>query len=342
MSQYYYNPNNFNSSNNNNGFANSELERYQRAQAERREIRRISFTMGCAIIAYLLVQMISALVLRGTGLTKLYNGNASFQYCFSVIAVSLCAVALPFGIVALINRKKYSHPVIPNKKLSPSISAGWIFLGMAVCCVLQVVINFVILFFKNVIGITSQPTETLKPDSIFACILSIVAIAIVPAICEEFAMRCCSLQLLRKYGKGFGVVAVSIVFGLLHGNLTQFVFAFCVALVLGFITVKTDSIVPAVFIHGLNNGMSALQMILLYASSEKVTELVVSAVYVAWAVLGVVSVIYLFAKKQFARGKKEYTGDLTIWQRFSCFLFPWMIIPFAELIWLTIKTIKQV
>lgn len=68
--------------------------------------------------------------------------------------------------------------------------------------------------------------------------IALIGTAIVPAICEEFAMRCCCVQLLRKYGNGFAVLSISIVFGLLHGNVIQFVFAFLVGLILGYITVK--------------------------------------------------------------------------------------------------------
>lgn len=76
-------------------------------------------------------------------------------------------------------------------------------------------------------------------------------------------MRCCCVQLLRKYGNGFAVLSISIVFGLLHGNVIQFVFAFLVGLILGYITVKTDSVVPAILVHALNNGMSVIVSIVL-------------------------------------------------------------------------------
>lgn len=49
-------------------------------------------------------------------------------------------------------------------------------------------------------------------------------------------MRCCALGIVKKYGKAFGVVAVSIVFGLIHGNIIQFIFATLVGLILGYVT----------------------------------------------------------------------------------------------------------
>lgn len=83
-------------------------------------------------------------------------------------------------------------------------------------------------------------------------------------------MRCCALGLLKNYGKAFGVVSVSVVFGLLHGNVIQFIFAFLVGLVLAYITIKTESIIPAMCIHALNNGMSAVSDTVNYAAGKEV------------------------------------------------------------------------
>lgn len=172
--------------------------------------------------------------------------------------------------------------------------------------------------------------------------MNMIALAIIPAICEEFAMRCCSLQLLKRYGKGFAVVAVSIVFGLLHGNVVQFIFAFAVGLILGFVTVKTDSIVPAVLIHAFNNAMSSIQSILKYASGDKISNNAVTVIYIVWMALGVFSAIYLFIKKEFVKNPKENDSVLTTTQKFTAFLFPCMIIPFAILIVMTAMTVVKV
>lgn len=339
MSQYYYNPFGYSDVNE---ARQREFEKQQRIKQEKHEIRMISLAMGCAIIAYLLVQTFAVSFLSAAGLHDLYQSNAVFQYGFTAIAVSFAAVAVPFGIVALVNRKRYKSPVIPSRRLKAPIAFAWISFGMLACCVCQIAMNFIILFFKSVFKISSDPAEMLKPDSIFSCVLSVIAIAVVPAICEEFAMRCCSLQLLKRYGKGFGVVAVSIVFGLLHGNFSQFIFAFLIGLILGFVTVKTDSIVPAVFIHALNNGFSVLQYLVLYVADENAANMVTVGVYLLWIAVGALATLYLFSKKEFAKGRKECDSVLTTGQKFTSFLFPWMIIPFLALIVISILSVKSV
>lgn len=339
MSQYYYNP--FASSDTNEA-VQLEYSRMLKAKQEKHEIRMISLLMGCAIIAYLLVQSIAVLVLEALGLSELYTQNAVFQYAFTIISVSFASVALPFGIMALANKKRYTAPMIPNTRLKSSKAFVWICFGMICCVGANIGVSAIVTLIEDTFGLKLGSGEVSDPDSIFACFMSVIAISIIPAVCEEFAMRCCSLQLLRKYGKGFSVVAVSIVFGLLHGNVVQFIFAFAVGLVLGFVTVRTDSIVPAIFIHAFNNGMSVVQLLVCYAADEKTSETVTVLIYLFWIISGALATVYLLIKKElFVKDKNKY-GVLTTGQKFSAFLFPCMIIPFLILIAITATTIEKI
>lgn len=308
---------------------------------EKHEIRMISLTMGCAIVAYIIVQAVVSGALLTFDLYDLYLNNALFQYSFSIIGVSFAAVAVPFGVMALINKKKYASPLIPNKVLKPQKALAWICFGMLCCCISQVVVSFIVTFFQTFLGLELKSSEVTEPDSVFSSIMCLISLAIIPALCEEFAMRCCSLQLLKKYGKGFSVVAVSIVFGLLHGNVVQFIFAFSVGLILGYITVATDSIVPAVFIHALNNSMSVVQMILNKYIGETVSNNTITAIYIVWMAAGIISAVYLALKKELVK-KSKSRSVLTTGQKFTAFLFPWMIVPFLILIWFTATTVAKV
>lgn len=338
MSQYYYNPFGYSG-------VNEEMQRAflrkQQADQEKREIRLISLTMGLAIIAYLLFQNIAVVVLYAFDLYDKYNSNAVFQSAFTIIGVSFFSVLVPFGIMALVNKKRYSHPIVPSNSIRPLKCLVWVCFGMLCCVAANFVVSYLITFLELLFDIEFTQGELLEPDSPLACVMCVISTAIIPAICEEFAMRCCSLQLLRKYGKSFAVFAVSIVFGLLHGNVIQFIFAFIVGLVLGFVTVKTDSIVPAVLIHGLNNGVSALNSVLTYTSGESLAQTVVLIVYALWAVGGIASVIYLASKGELKKASNEQSGVLTNGQKFTAFLFPWMIVPFLILVVITATTIHR-
>lgn len=338
MSQYYYNP--FGNSGVNEESQRAFLHRQQEIK-EKREIRQISFTMGIAIIAYLAIQSFASLALEKLGLDGLYNSNPAFQSAFIIIGVSFLSVLVPFGVMALVNRKKYVVPVIPSGPIKPVRCFAWVSFGMICCLLANFSVSYLIAFLEALFGVTFETGTMLEPNSVFACVMEVIGTAIIPAICEEVAMRCCSLQLLRKYGKGFAVFAVSIVFGLLHGNVTQFIFAFLIGLVLGFATVKTDSIVPAVLIHALNNGMSVFKSIMAYSLGEKAGDASIYICFGLWVVLGALGTIYLFVKGEFKSSGKRNSSVLTTGQKFSAFLFPWMIVPFFILLFLTFLSISN-
>ena len=328
----YYNPLGYES-------YDAQLVKKQEIKKQKKEIRIISLMMGSAIVSYILIQKIALELLLMFDLYDLYLESSVFQNAFLIVGVSVMSVAFPFGIMALCSRKRYEHPVIPNERIKPLRCIAWVCFGMISCIGANFFVNALIMLLESLFKIEFTQGEMLDPDSPFACVMTVLAGAVVPAICEEFAMRCCSVQLLRKYGKGFAVFAVSIVFGLLHGNVIQFLFAFLIGLVMGFATVKTDSIVPALLIHMLNNSMSALGSAVKYQFGSRSSDVFTLVCFGFWFAAGIFGFVYLIVKKEFKPMPNPEADLLTNTQKFVSFLFPWMIVPFAILIWLTSKTI---
>lgn len=307
---------------------------------QKSELRLIGLALGIALFMYLVIQTISGSILQSLGLYDVYKNSSVFQSCFGVFAEVL-GVAMPFGIMALVMKNKYDSPVIPTAKVGKANSAAWICVGMGVCILANYAASIVDTMFKS-IGKNAGNTDSLDPDSIFACAVQWIALAIIPPICEEFAMRCCSLGLLMKYGKGFAVLAVSLIFGMMHGNIIQFVFATIVGLILAYVTVQTGSIVPAMLIHGFNNGRSTLNSTITYLYNEKTAEYVLVATTIAWAALAIAGAIYLAIKKQFHTQKQPNydPAQLSLGTKFGCIL-PGLAIPFLLLTALAIFSLNN-
>lgn len=340
MAQYYYNPN-FNEQQSE--YIRKRMERDNIAKKQKKELKKISSWLGGAIILYLVLQNVVSLVMvkttTGSGQTlyDIYRSSASFSYAVNILFISILSVAVPFELVALINKKKYKTPIVPTKSLKFSDAVVWICFGMGVCVIANAAISYLAVFLKTV-GVTLTQGDTANPASIFDCVLDIIGIAIVPAICEEFAMRCCSLGLLKNYGKAFGVVAVSVVFGLLHGNVIQFVFAFLGGLVFAYVTIKTDSIIPAICIHALNNGISAVNDIVNFIAGKEIN--ITLALFGFWFLVGIIAAIYLGTKHQLTIPKDDGSCVLTTGEKILSFLFPGMIVPFLLLILITAQTVQ--
>ena len=76
--------------------------------------------------------------------------------------------------------------------------------------------------------------------------------SILGPIAEEVVYRGFVMKSLSKYGKGFAIIVSSIFFGLMHGNLLQGAFAFCVGIVLGYVAIEY-SIKWSIAFHICNN-----------------------------------------------------------------------------------------
>ena len=83
--------------------------------------------------------------------------------------------------------------------------------------------------------------------------------AILPAVCEEFAFRGFILSGLRHMGHAWRAIFFSaVLFGVAHGVIQQSIVAGLFGLVLGFIAVQTGSIWPCITFHALHNAMGVL------------------------------------------------------------------------------------
>ena len=69
---------------------------------------------------------------------------------------------------------------------------------------------------------------------------------------EEIVYRGFVLQSLKSHGKEFAIIVCSVLFGVMHGNFIQGMFAFCVGIVLAYITIEY-SIYWAILLHIINN-----------------------------------------------------------------------------------------
>ena len=315
----------------------------EKARLERREIRKAGNAIGLAMTAYVIVQIIASIILMTDGLYDKYLASPIFQASFNTIAVELCALVIPFGIMARINKKKYESELIPTAKLSVGRTCLWVGFGMLCCIGADYIVGILVAVFDSFGHTLTQP-ETAPPNTLFACIITFVGTAIVPALCEEFSLRCCSLGLVKKFGKGFGVFCVSLVFGLLHGNVIQLVFATLVGVILGYVTVKTDSVIPAVLIHAFNNGMAAAGDIIVYIFGESADEYATYLMFAFWLIVGALCMAILAFKGQLKREVQsanfEPYSNSPIKKIATFFFVPGMIIPFLFLIYETLMSVE--
>jgi membrane protease YdiL (CAAX protease family) len=108
--------------------------------------------------------------------------------------------------------------------------------------------------------------EALRPRGPLDAVLSVAAIAIMPALCEEILFRGVVLRaLLRPLGAVLASVASAALFGLIHLDFTtgalslyRVPFAFAIGLALAAVRLRADALLPAVVAHATLNTITFL------------------------------------------------------------------------------------
>ncbi len=164
-------------------------------------------------------------------------------------------LAVPCLVVARIAGCRQNP--FPTKRVRGDIWFIGLFGGMALAIVANLVSGWLMEWLAT-FGIPEPDLpETVLP-TYSSLAVNLLSTAVLPAIIEEMIFRGYMLGTLRKHGDGFAVVTTAVLFGVFHGNILQMPFAVILGLALGYLTVITDCIWPAVLLHFSNNAMAVL------------------------------------------------------------------------------------
>ena len=128
---------------------------------------------------------------------------------------------------------------------------------------------FGLVYASNLIGTAvSTVISILKGSAVQNTILDVVTsistvfVILYMVICapfmEEYVFRKLIVERTIKYGQGVAVVVSGLMFGLFHGNLNQFVYAFTLGCFLAFIYVKTGKLKITIAMHMMINFMGSV------------------------------------------------------------------------------------
>ncbi len=265
----------------------------------KKDCNKIGFMLFISEILLSVVSVFLVFILRMYDKIDLSNPNtiSGIPYSIYYFMNDICEF-LGFFIVPLIFCLIYKFkirdalPFNNNKRYSiPLLVLG----GYAICTISNHAVsllnyNLSLFQYKNEIGI-ELGAKTLTEQIIY-----FVSISIVPALAEEFMFRGVILNFLRKYGDGFAVLVSSILFGLFHGNFVQIPFAFIVGLVCGFLVVRTNSMLPSILLHFLNNGTSVIMDLVSSNSTQQFSDIISTIIIFALTLMGFISIVIL-AKK---------------------------------------------
>lgn len=192
---------------------------------------------------------------------------------------------------------------VPAKQIKKKkMSVGQWLIAFLMCYGGMYVSNLIGLFLTQIIGVmkgspvTNNILEIATSSNVWINFLIMVICA---PIAEELLFRKLLIDRTVQYGEAVAVLFSGLMFGLFHGNLNQFVYAFTLGICFGFIYVKTGNVRYSIYLHMVINFMgSVLGMLVLdFIGEEFINALNDPAVLMTYMTehMGTVMFYFLYA-----------------------------------------------
>lgn len=318
-----------------NEFYSTPSEIYLQEQNEKKGIKYIGKIAGRCIISYVLIQNILSVLMFWGPLGEIYEASPDFQ-SVAAIFFTLSGILVPFAVGGYFISKRTNADVFNlGKPVDTKLMLAAVPLGFFVC----LAGNYITGIFVNImdgIGVHLTSPEYEVPSDFAGRLIYIVAIAVVPPLVEEFAIRGVIMQPLRRYGDKFAILASSLIFAVLHGNLIQAPFALIAGIGIGYAVCITNSVWTGVLIHTANNLYSVIIEFMIEGIKD---EALLDRVYIImtvalYAVSVAGSVVFIILRKR----RRIMPSFTVLSERKKMFSFIWsvpMIIALMIMLWIT-------
>lgn len=221
---------------------------------EGKRFKRIDmFDAGIIFLLSVILFLISNLLLSFVIPRSLIDGNS---YYFVVGLVELVAIGLPPIIYMII--KKISLKKIFGEKFSIEQATLTFFLAVFGMPIIGFT-RLIWVYFLQLINIPISQAQFPPLQSFWMVIVGLIAVSIIPATSEELLFRGVIQGMLGKKKKTWTAILVtSVLFALMHGDVSSLTYTFAAGIVMGLIYHYTGSLWLSIIYHATNNAISVL------------------------------------------------------------------------------------
>lgn len=218
----------------------------------KRDYRAVSMALASCILGTLFMRI----MINFTAFSDTYGGYIGQNALFSVISQGVFFFGIPFIVYRFYGKRNV-------KEIARFSSAGkfkpYFLLALPLGAAVYVLTIGVSAAWMGLLRATGYNYSSYTPDmparfSFGLFLAEVLITAVLPGICEEFAMRG---GLLTTAKKSFGtlgcVIICGVIFGLFHQSIRQVFYTSLFGALAAFIVIKTKSIYPAVIMHFTNN-----------------------------------------------------------------------------------------
>lgn len=235
-------------------------EEYDDIPDKKKDIRSVFSMMHFSLFVYLLAsQGSSMLILLFASLFFVASTvdalSVNADFLLGLNAVCQYLIAFPIFILLCRGVKRNTHAV----KTKICAKSFWVFIVTAEGVMLlgALIASLLSRLFDGMLGISSDSVidgmlTSSNPWVVFVCV------CILAPIFEELIFRKILIDRLSTFGDGIAIVFSAVAFGLFHGNITQFIYATAVGIILGYLYTLTRRIEYTVVLHAILNFLGGL------------------------------------------------------------------------------------
>ena len=219
-------------------------------QSEKTSSRKTISRIGWSLVALMFFSQVGGMVLAQICKRLLPALVQTSIYNFIINTIPIYCIGLPIFI--LIIRK------VPKENLNEKSNLT------IIQFIKFVVISFATMYVFNLLGIfVNLGISVLKGSYVINPISNllskvnvfqtIIFVGIIAPVMEEVIFRKILLSRLRKFGDFFSIFLSALAFGMFHGNLSQFFYAFALGCIFAYIVIKTGTIKYSIILHMIIN-----------------------------------------------------------------------------------------
>lgn len=262
-------------------------------------------TIGYSLFGMLLAVIVSQIFFSLFLVTAFPGIEYSIWFETLLISIPFYLVGVPV-FLAIIN-KVPSQEKGPKKNLSFKQMIILFFVSMGTTYVFNFVGNIINQIIEGIKG-----SEVINPlDTVIDLsniVPLIIVVVILTPIIEEFVFRGVLLDKLRRFGDKTAIIFTALVFGLFHGNFSQFFYAFALGLIFAYITIKTNTIRYSIVLHMLVNLFGSVIMPMLVLGGDGTSLAIAGFLVLLFLIVGTV-LFFKNLKKVKKDIKESYGGE---------------------------------
>lgn len=267
--------------------------------SERCAMQNVNRLISCIMLFYLLFNTLSVYIIPsllssafglniGVDLTKnAYYGDETTVIIYRYIT-SIFKRVIVIALIGLITG-------MPLKVMVPIKTSNKPLFGTAIPSALLVAATGSVMMIpmKNLFsymhaGLNLNLTITTNTSNMTALI--ILSVIITPIISEIFVHGAC-LQLLRQFGDGYALMITGIITAITCDDIRLFLYFFMISVVIGYFTLRTGSVLTAIFMRMTVSGFFYIQSFLGTMADERMSAIYVTAFVLVCIVIGMIVVV---------------------------------------------------